>query len=282
MASIQMIIAMAIFGTIGLFVTGVTVPTAVISMVRALGGSALLGLVLLLRKKPLDKAKIQKNLLPLLLSGIGLGFNWILLFEAYRYTTVAVATLCYYMAPVIVILLSPLVLREKPGRGQLICSAAAVVGAVLISGAAGGGSFKGIALGLAAAGLYAAIVLTNRFIRGLEPLVTTFAQLAVAAVCMVGYNLLTGALRGLAPTGAEIGLLAVLAVVHTGLAYLLYFGSLQGLPAQRAAIMSYIDPVVAVLLSALVLHQPMSIPQIVGTVLILGAALISELLPKEQ
>jgi drug/metabolite transporter (DMT)-like permease len=185
------------------------------------------------------------------------------------------------MAPVIVILLSPLVLREKPGRGQLICSAAAVCGAVLISGAAGGGSFRGIALGLSAAALYAAIVLTNRFIRGLESLVITLSQLGIAAVCMVGYNLASGALQGLSLGGREIGILALLAVVHTGIAYLLYFGSLQGLPAQRAAIMSYIDPVVAVLLSALLLHQAMSVPQIVGTVLILGAALVSELLPKK-
>ena len=281
MASVKMALAMLIFGTIGIFVTGLSVPSALISMVRALGGSALLGLVLILRKKPLDREMLRKNALPLLLSGCALGFNWILLFEAYRYTTVAVATLCYYMAPVVVILLSPLVLGEKPGRGQLVCSAAAVCGAVLISGAAGGGSFRGIALGLAAAALYAAIVLTNRFIRGLEPLVTTLAQLGISAVCMVGYNLVSGALRGFAPTGREIALLALLAVVHTGIAYLLYFGSLQGLPAQRAAIMIYIDPVVAVLLSALLLHQPMSLPQIVGTVLILGAALVSELLPKK-
>jgi len=282
MASLKMVLSMVIFGTIGIFVVGLDVPSALISMFRALGGSALLGLVLFLRKKPLDKAALRKNGRLLLISGVALGFNWILLFEAYRYTTVAVATLCYYMAPVIVILLSPLLLGEKPGRGQLLCSAAAVLGAVLISGAAGGGSFRGIALGLAAAALYAAIVLINRFIRGLEALVTTLAQLGVSAVCMVGYNLLTGTLRGFAPSGRDMLLLAVLAVVHTGLAYLLYFGSVQKLPAQRAAIMSYIDPVMAVLLSALLLKQPMGPAQIAGTVLVLGAALCSELLPKEK
>ena len=288
-AKLRISAAMAIFGTIGLFVRYIPLPSCLIALVRGAVGAAFLLLVSLLRGKKPDGKAIRKNLLLLCISGVLMGFNWILLFEAYRYTTVATATLCYYLAPVFVTLASPLVLGEKLTPFRLLCAAAALTGMVLVSGVSGsglpsGGELTGVLLGLGAAALYACVVLLNKKMRGLNAADTTVVQLASAAAVMLPYSLLTLWGEKLTCTPVGFVLLAVVAVVHTGVAYLLYFGAIGSLRAQSAALLSYLDPVLAVLLSALVLHEPLGVRGIVGAVLILGAAAAGELIHtgKEQ
>lgn len=283
MTKARMLLSMLIFGTIGIFVKLVPLPSSVIALTRALIGATLIALVMFAGKKPLHREAIRKNLRFLLPAGAALGFNWILLFEAYRYTTVAVATLCYYMAPVFVILLSPLVLKEKLSKTKLLCVAAALAGTALISGASGGGAGgRGVLLGLCAALFYCAIVLLNRGVRDLPALETTLCQLAVSALVMLPYVLLTQRGAALDFSLRTVLLVLVLGVVHTGLAYLLFFGAAAKLPAQTTAILSYIDPVTAIVLSAWLLRQPMSVPQVCGAVLILGSTLAGELLDKKE
>ena len=283
MTKAKMILSMLIFGSIGIFVELVGLPSAVIALLRSAIGAAVIALVMLLGKKKLDRAAIRRNLRFLLPAGAALGFNWILLFEAYRYTSVAVATLCYYMAPVFVILLSPLLLKEKLSKTKLLCVAAALAGTALISGAsAGSGETRGVVYGLCAALLYCAIVLLNRGVRDLPALETTLCQLAVSALVMLPYVLLTQRGAALDFSLRTVLLVLVLGVVHTGLAYLLFFGAAAKLPAQTTAILSYIDPVTAIVLSAWLLRQPMSVPQVCGAVLILGSTLAGELLDKKE
>jgi RarD protein len=217
----------------------------------------------------------------LLVSGFALGMNWILLFESYNYTSVATATLCYYLAPILVILASPLVLGEKLTLRKGICAAAALIGMVLVSGVTDGDvgglqDWKGILFGLGAAVLYACVVLLNRKIDPMDAFDKTFAQLSIAAVTLLPYVFLTEELSTLqiAPDGWI--LLAVAGIVHTGIAYSLYFKSISHLPAQTSALLSYIDPIFAVLLSVLVLKESMSIAAFIGAAMILGAAIVSE------
>ena len=110
-ALIQLILAMSIFGTLGLLRRCLPLPSGLLALCRGALGSLFLLAVQLIRKKKPAWAEIRENRVRLLASGAALGIDWILLFEAYRYTTVATATLCYYMAPVLVILISPLVLK---------------------------------------------------------------------------------------------------------------------------------------------------------------------------
>ncbi len=273
---------MLIFGTIGIFVQYVPLSSALIACVRAVIGTIFLAAVMFIGRKRPDMAAIRKNLRYLLPAGVALGFNWIMLFEAYRYTTVAVATLCYYMAPVFVIVLSPLVLKEKLTPGRIACTLIAVAGAALISGvSAMAGSLHGVMLGLSAAVLYCSIVLLNKFVRDLSALETTFCQLAISAAVMLAYVLANGdlaALSGLALTPRVVLMALILGVVHTGVAYFLYFSSVGHMPMQTAAVLSYVDPVSAIILSALLLSQPMTLLQIFGAVLILGSALANEVL----
>lgn len=287
LARLQLIASMVIFGTIGLFVRYIPLPSSVIACVRGFVGMLFLLLVMALRRKKPDTAAIKKNLLVLIISGAAIGVNWILLFEAYRFTTVATATLCYYLAPMFVLLASPLVLKERLTLRKLLCVIVSLIGMVFVSGVASSGlpsvgELTGVLLGLGAAVLYASVVLLNKKMTGIAANDRTLMQLGLAAVTISPYILLTEDLSTLALTLPALGLLLFVGVVHTGIAYAMYFGSLKDLKAQTAAILSYIDPIVAIILSALLLREHMGLGGIVGAVLILGSALISELPEKAK
>ena len=278
---LMLVSSLLIFGTIGVFRRFIPVSSGFLAFSRGiLGGLCILVFLRLKHIRPKEKLP-RRVLAGLIVSGALIGFNWMLLFEAYNHTTVAVATLCYYMQPTIVMLLSPLIFREKLTVRKAVCAAAAVLGMVLVSGildsGAGGGSLRGVLLGLGAAVLYSAVVILNNKIRGVDPWQKTSVQLLSAGLVMVPYLLLTGGFGGEGFTPASVLLLLVVGVVHTGIAYVLYFGSMDGLRVQTVAILSYIDPVSALLFSALLLREPLSLLNILGAVLIIGSAFVSEL-----
>ena len=278
---LQLTLSMAVFGTIGLFVRNINLPSGEIALYRSIMATVLVGFVLLCTKQRIDFAKIKKELPLLILSGVAMGFNWILLFEAYNYTTVSVATLSYYFAPVIVTLVCPLLFKEKMGLKQWLCFGFSTLGIVLITGigdlSGGANHIKGIAFGLGAAGLYATVILLNKFIKGVQGLHRTFLQFIAATAVLIPYVGITdGCNLGTLDTKGWAFLLAV-GIVHTGITYCLYFSSLKELPGQKAAILSYVDPLVAVLCSVTILHEKMSIMQIIGGVLILGFTLWNEI-----
>jgi len=275
-----LVLAMLIYGTIGIFRSYLPgVPSSMLAMVRGVVGSAFLGIVMLISKKKINTGVIKKNFSKLLASGIMLGFNWVLLFEAYRYTSVSVATLCYYMAPVFITLASPIFLGEKLSLKKCICIFAALFGMALVSGVFDGEnsvSAMGVFLGIFAAILYAAIVILNKKTAGVSAYEKTFIQLLISAVVMLIYTLMTEDISKVQFTPLVIILLIIVGVVHTGIAYTLYFGSIGKLNAQTAALLSYIDPVSAIILSAVILGESMTLFGIIGSVLILGSAIVGE------
>lgn len=280
-AKLKVILAMLIFGTVGIFVRWIPLPASIIANVRGIGGTLFLLAVAALRRQTLHWDAIRANLKLLIPCGIMLGFNWIALFEAFRYTTVAVATVCYYLAPVFVLLLSPLLLGEKLTLSRCMCAGVALLGIVLTSGVIQGGgqwSFTGVALALLSALTYAAIVLLSKKLSGLSGYETTIMELGISALVLLPYNLLTVDFAAMELSVLPLLLLAVVSIVHTGIAYSLYFGAIPFLPAQTAAVLSYIDPVVAILLSALLLREPLDLLSGIGAVLVLGSTLGRELL----
>ena len=278
MEKVKLVVAMLIVGSIGIFVHFIPLPSAVIAMFRAVVGTLFLLGVMIFKQSNIDWAVVKKNAKYLIISGTAIGFNWIFLFEAYQYTSVAVATLCYYMAPAFVVLLAPFVLNEKMTIYNLFSTISALFGAVLISGVFGGVQVNliGVGYGIGAAGLYACIMILNKKTKGLPGLELTFFQLLVSAVVMVPYVFLTEDLSGLSFTPSVLGLLLIVGVVHTGWVYQLFFEALNKLPAQTSSLLSYIDPVTAIILSAVLLHQPLSTIQMVGTLFILGSAVMNE------
>ena len=286
---LMLISSMLIFGTIGVFRRYIPFSSAFLAMVRGLLGGLL---VMAWVRFSGRRAGLKTGRLPgrvtakLALTGAVMGFNWILLFEAYNRTTVGIATLCYYMEPTIVTLLSPLLFRERLGAKKILCALAAVAGMVLVSGVTeenrAGVNPQGVLLGLGAAVLYSAVVILNKKTPGVDAYQKTTVQLLSAGLVMIPYLLLTGGFPSGPCDARAVILLLVVGVVHTGIAYVLYFGCMDRLRAQSIAIFSYIDPVSALLFSALLLKEPLSAAGIAGAVLIIGSAIISELHGKEQ
>lgn len=275
----MLIAAMTLFGTIGVFRHYIPLPSGLIACARGLiGALTLVVYLLILRKRP-DWAAVRRNFLPLALSGAALGANWVLLFEAYTRTTVASATLAYYFAPILLLITAPFVLKEKLTVRKVICVLVALVGMVFLSGVIGGGVTKlsGIAFALGAALLYPLIVLLSKKLTEVNAYGKSVVQLLFAAAITLPYTLLAEEWSFSDFTFPAVILLVTVCVVHTGIAYALYFGALPFLKAQTLAILSYIDPLIAVILSALVLREPFGWSELIGAVFILGAALVSEL-----
>ena len=273
--------SMFIFGTLSPFVRNISVSSGELALYRAVLAAVIIGIYLLASRQAIPFKAIRKELALLLISGGAMGFNWILLFQAYKYTTVSVATLSYYFAPVIVTAACPLLFREKLTRKQVLCFVMSTIGLVLITVTgdmtAGGRDLIGIAFGLGAAVLYASVVLLNKFIQNVAGIHRTFLQFLAAIIVLAPYVASTGGmtLGSMDLTGWVC--LLVVGLVHSGVAYCLYFSSLRDLPGQKAAILSYIDPLVAVLISVTVLGETMGILQILGGGMILGFTLWNEL-----
>ena len=282
---LRIVVAMAIFGTIGLFVRNISVSSGELALYRAVLAMIVLSGVFLVTGQKIPFRQIKKELPVLLISGVAMGFNWIFLFQAYKYTTVSVATLSYYFAPVLVTVACPILFKEKMGIKQWLCFIMSTLGIVLITGtgdlSSGSSHITGIFFGLCAACLYATVVLLNKFIKNVEGIHRTFLQFIAAIVVLIPYVMLTPRSGLGALDGIGWGSLLVVGFIHTGVTYCLYFSSLRELPGQKAAILSYIDPLVAVLISVTVLNESMTLWQIVGGLLILGFTLWNELGGKE-
>lgn len=277
----MLIFSMFIFGTIGIFRRHIPLSSGLLAFVRGIVGSGFLAGTVKCRGKKLFHGLSAPTLCRLVVSGGLIGANWILLFEAYNYTTVSVATLCYYMEPIFVTLASAVLFREKLTRKKGICTCAALLGMVLVSGVVESGipragEAKGILYGLGAAALYAIVVLMNKSLSGVDAYEKTVIQLSSAAIVLIPYLALTEDFSHLAITPGIVGLLLVVGILHTGITYALYFGSMDGLRTQTIAIFSYIDPLTALVLSALLLHEQMSLLGMAGAVLTLGSTIISE------
>lgn len=272
--------SMIIFGSIGIFRRYIPLSSGLLAFIRGVTGALFLCAFVKIRRKRIRHGIGRRTLLWLALSGTAIGFNWILLFEAYGHTSVPVATLCYYMQPTIVILLSPFLLKERLTKGKVICAAAAILGMVLVSGViedprSAAADLTGILLGLGAAALYASVIIMNKRMDPVDSYEKTIIQLSVAAAVLIPYLLLTedfGAIRVTLPAAL---LILVVGVVHTGIAYAMYFSGMEGLGGQTVAMLSYIDPVTALILSAIILQESLSVLGIIGAVLILGSAAVS-------
>lgn len=281
-AKLQMILSMFIFGTIGIFVRYIPLPSGAIAAVRGVVGTLFLLLFMAITRKKISFADIRKKALLLFVSGGAIGVNWILLFEAYRYTSVSKATLCYYLAPVFVMIASPFLLKERLTVKKAICVVTALAGMVLVSGVLegdenGSAELLGIVLGVLAAMVYASVILMNKKLGDIGAYDRTVVQLGSAAIVVIPYSLIVEdiSLGALAPL--SILLIIVVGVVHTGIAYTLYFGAMKNLEAQSIAIYSYIDPIVAIILSAIVLSEKMSVFGIIGAIMILASTFVCEI-----
>lgn len=287
-SKLLLLTSMSVFGTIGVFRRYIPFPSGMISLCRAIIGTIfLLGFIFIKGNKP-DFPAIKNNLKLLIPAGIMLGFNWILLFEAYQHTAVSTATLCYYMEPVFFILAATVVLKEKLTPKSLLCVIAALIGMGLVSEfnfsnfgkLSVSSDLKGVLLGLAAAVLYTTVVLISKHLKDIDGVNVSLVQLATSAVVLIPYVLIVEDTTKIVFTPLNVSMLLIIGIVHTGIAYALYYSCLKDLKSQTVALYSYIDPVVSVLLAVLILNESMNFMKLIGAILILGSAIIGEIKPK--
>ena len=282
---LMLIASMTIFGTLGIFVRNISVSSGELALYRAVLAALLIAAFLLVTKQQIPFSNIKKEVPLLLASGVAMGINWILLFEAYKYTTVSVATLSYYFAPVIVTVVCPVLFKEKLTVKQIVCFVMSTLGLILITGIGdigGGSDIVGIMFGLGAAVFYSTVVLLNKFIKNVEGIHRTFLQFLSAIVTLVPYVLATSGVTLGTLNGIGWVNLLIVGLIHTGVTYCMYFSSLKELPGQKAAILSYIDPLVAVFISVTILGETMTLWQVAGGMLILGFTLWNEIAPKTK
>lgn len=280
-SKLSLILSMAAFGTLAPFVRNISVTSGELALYRALMAAALIGVYLIVTHQKLEVSKMGKDLPILFFSGAAMGINWILLFEAYKYTTVSVATLSYYFAPVIVTIVCPILFKEKMTKKQILCFVMSTVGLALVIGITdlGGGSSNaiGILFGLGAAVFYATVIILNKYIKNVSGIHRTLLQFFAAIIVLVPYVAMTSGVNLGSMNGKGWICLLIVGFVHTGISYCLYFSSLKDLTGQQAAILSYIDPLVAVVISVTVLGERITALQLIGGVLILGFTLWNEI-----
>lgn len=274
------ILAMSAFGTLAIFVRNISLSSMETAFWRGVIALAVLWLIrkIFYRNTKAALARRERGLL--FLSGMAVGLNWAFLFMAYEHTSVAVATLAYYFAPVIVIVLAPILFKEKMTWFQLVCFVMATLGLVLVIGAGGqgtDGNFAGVLFGLGAAVFYASVVLMNKTVKDVGGLNRTLIQFEGAVVLLLVILLIRGGFQIQNASLVSIANLLTVGILHTGLCYWLYFSSIKDMPGQQTAILSYIDPFVAILVSVFVFRESIRPAQAAGAALILGFTCLYEI-----
>ena len=278
----KLLTAMLIWGSLGLFVKNIALSSPELAFFRALLGCLFLCLVGFISRTPISRDAIVKMLPLLILSGAAISINWIFLFQAYKYTTVPIATLSYYFAPVFIIFISPIFFKERLTASRLLCVCIAMLGLglILLSGQAGQYAASsitiGIGYGILAAAFYAAVVVINKFLRGLSGYETTLIQLTTAALILGVYIAFSGGFHLSGMTSVGWLFVVIVGIFHTGAAFLLFFSAIPQLSSQSLALLSYVDPISAMIFAAIFLHEGLTPIQLLGGVLVLGAACFSE------
>lgn len=273
---VMYILALLIWGTNGFFVAHISIESSQIVLMRTLIGGALLTCTVLLRGG-FDKESIRRDRMPLLLGGTALGLNWVALFGAYRLLNVSLATLIYYVGPILVLLFSPVLFKEKLTGRKTIAVVIVAAGLICISGSIvlTGLNKAGLLVAILSALFYGALIVFNKRIEHTGGMQTAAVELDVAFIVVLVYTLCTAGLPHI--TRSDLPYIALIGFVNTGLAYLLYFTGLRKMSVQSVALISYLDPVSALLFSAFLLHEAMTPVQTLGAVLIIGGALFGEM-----
>lgn len=278
---IQLILSMVIFGTIGLVVRYIDLSSSERALLSSFIGFLFLTLIFFIMKKRISWSLVKSNAFFLLLSGIALGGNWFFLYQSYDHTTIANATLGYYFAPVFVMLLFPCVLKEKLSLKKTVCIIVAIMGLVLIVGEGVSASKKndilGLSYGLIAAAFYAALMLLNKFIKDMEKLELTIIQLGTTSLLLIPYVFLTSGFGIFEVSISDIPFILILGIVNTGIGFWLFFSGMEKLKGQSIAMLSYVDPFVAILISAMILQEQMTFVQMLGGALLLASTFVSEI-----
>lgn len=269
--------ALLLFGSNGIVASKINMSSYEIVFLRTMIGSIFLILLFCFGKRKVTFTKHNRDFLYIVLSGIAMGASWIFLYEAYALIGVSLASLAYYCGPVIVMILSPFLFKERLTGEKIIGFLIVLGGIFLVNGKLSGGALNryGIFCGLMSAVMYSLMVIFNKkseTIKGFEnSVIQLFISFLTAAV-FVGFK-----------TGYDIKIsrddviwIIILGLVNTGIGCWFYFSSIGNISVQTVAVCGYLEPLSAVMLALIVLGETMTIPQIIGAIMIISGAVFSE------
>ncbi len=273
---LKIIIAMTIWGSIGLFVRTSGLSPFEVAFFRAFIAS----ICLIFIDKVFYKNKEvvnKKEVMLLLLCGVLMGLNWVLLFTAYQYTTISIASICYDFAPIFVVMLASIFLKEKITPKTIVCIGFSLVGLFMIAsntGTSTGNSqhIKGILFAMSGAILYSLVVVISLTIKNVSSIKISTYQMVASSIVLLPFVIQSNIFFNLKLNAIPI--ILILGIVHTCLAYILYFSGMKKTKANTVAILGYIEPITAVVLSFIVLHEPLTTMQIIGGVIVLGSTYV--------
>jgi drug/metabolite transporter (DMT)-like permease len=278
-AYIKYITSLLLFGSNGIVASYILLNSYEIVFLRTLIGSLFLILVFAMSKQKLHLWDNKTHLQYLAVSGVAMGASWIFLFEAYTQIGVSIATLAYYCGPVMVMLLSPFIFKERMTNAKLLGFLAVITGMLCVNGQAliQGKVSWGLVYGILSAIMYAVMLIFNKKAESITGLENSMCQLIISFITVSAF---VGLKQGFSLNLVQGNLTAILilGVVNTGIGCYLYFSSIGSLPVQTVSICGYLDPFSALVFSAVFLGEKLSLVQVVGAALILGGAAFGELL----
>ena len=274
---LKYIFALLLFGSNGIVASLIHLSSYEIVLLRTLIGSLLLIAIFFIAREKLTFYKYKTQSVFLAISGIAMGTSWIFLYEAYDEIGVSLASLAYYCGPVIVMILSPLLFREKLTKIKVCSFLVVLFGIFLVNGTAfeNGVSVWGLACGLLSAVCYSLMVMFNKKAKDITGLENSMLQLFMAFITVAIFVGIKQGYRMEIDTQSIIPIL-VLGLLNTGIGCYFYFSSIGKLPVQTVAICGYLEPLSAVVFSVIFLKETMLPIQIIGAVLIIGGAMLGE------
>lgn len=282
MALLKYLSALLLFGLNGIVASQIAMGSYEIVFLRTMIGSILLILLFMLGKGRFHLREQKRDSLFILLSGIAMGASWMFLYEAYQQIGVSLASLLYYCGPVIVMVLSPLIFKEKLTMPKVIGFLIVLAGIFLVNGhSSGRGNAWGLFCGAMSAVMYSFMVTLNKQSRQITGMENAVIQLTVSFLAVAVFVGFKQAFVLHIPDGAWPWIL-ILGVVNTGIGCYLYFSPLSQLPVQTVAICGYLEPLSAVVFAAILLNERMTIIQIIGAACIIGGAMVGELIKSRQ
>ena len=281
-ALLKYLSALLLFGLNGIVASQIAMGSYEIVFLRTMIGSVLLIILFVLGKGRFHLREHKRDFLFILLSGIAMGASWMFLYEAYQQIGVSLASLLYYCGPVIVMVLSPLIFKEKLTLPKVIGFLIVLTGIFLVNGqSSGGGNAWGLFCGAMSAVMYFFMVTLNKRSRQITGMENAVIQLTVSFLAVAVFVGFKQAFVLHIPDGAWLWIL-ILGIVNTGIGCYLYFSPLSQLPVQTVAICGYLEPLSAVVFAAILLNERMTVIQIIGAACIIGGAMVGELIKSRQ
>ncbi len=275
--------SLILFGSNGIVAAYIAASSTSIVFWRTLIGSLALIAVFMATRQHLTVFGNAKDCLFMIASGVSTGLSWIFLYAAYRLAGVGISTLIYYLGPILVMAVSPILFHEPLTRGKLLAFAAVLVGMVLLNGntVQSGGDLTGILFAFGSAMCHAFMVVFNKLAARVQGLENPTLQLTISFLTVAVAIIVVPSLTLEVPFDSWLPMI-FLGLVNTGLGCYLYFSSIGDLKAQTVVVLGYLEPLSAVVMAVMILGEVMSPAQVVGAVLVLGGALVAEALPSKS